>query len=406
MRRAPAKENFMKRKVSGSVSWVGKIDWELKKFHGSEYSTHHGSSYNSFVIEEEKTVLIDTVWMPFAKEFVDNLEAEGLLSKLDFIVQNHGEIDHSGALPELLRRRPDLPVYCTANAVKILKGHYHQDWNFRVVKSGDSVDIGNGKKLVFVEAPMLHWPDSMFTYLAGGAILFSNDAFGQHYASELLFNDLVDQDELQAESIKYYANILTPFSQLVLKKIDEVVGMNLPVDIIAPSHGILWRKDPLQIVQRYAAWAAAWKEDRVTVAYDSMWDGTRKLAESIAQGIVSASPSTTVVVHNVAKTDKNDVITDIFRSKAFLLGSPTVNKGVLNAVAGIMEEVKGLKFKDKKAASFGCYGWSGESPKLISGMLRDAGFEVTLDGFGCIWEPDRKALDAAFDYGVQFAKTL
>jgi flavorubredoxin len=406
MRRAPAKENFMKRKVSGSVSWVGKIDWELKRFHGSEYSTHHGSSYNSFVIEEEKTVLIDTVWMPFAKEFVDNLEAEGLLSKLDFIVQNHGEIDHSGALPELLRRRPDLPVYCTANAVKILKGHYHQDWNFRVVKSGDSVDIGNGKKLVFVEAPMLHWPDSMFTYLAGGAILFSNDAFGQHYASELLFNDLVDQDELQAESIKYYANILTPFSQLVLKKIDEVVGMNLPVDIIAPSHGILWRKDPLQIVQRYAAWAAAWKEDRVTVAYDSMWDGTRKLAESIAQGIVSASPSTTVVVHNVAKTDKNDVITDIFRSKAFLLGSPTVNKGVLNAVAGIMEEVKGLKFKDKKAASFGCYGWSGESPKLISGMLRDAGFEVTLDGFGCIWEPDRKALDAAFDYGVQFAKTL
>jgi flavorubredoxin len=406
MRRAPAKENFMKRKVSGSVSWVGKIDWELKRFHGSEYSTHHGSSYNSFVIEEEKTVLIDTVWMPFAKEFVDNLEAEGLLSKLDFIVQNHGEIDHSGALPELLRRRPDLPVYCTANAVKILKGHYHQDWNFRVVKSGDSVDIGNGKKLVFVEAPMLHWPDSMFTYLAGGAILFSNDAFGQHYASELLFNDLVDQDELQAESIKYYANILTPFSQLVLKKIDEVVGMNLPVDIIAPSHGILWRKDPLQIVQRYAAWAAAWKEDRVTVAYDSMWDGTRKLAESIAQGIVSASPSTTVVVHNVAKTDKNDVITDIFRSKAFLLGSPTVNKGVLNAVAGIMEEVKGLKFKDKKAASFGCYGWSGESPKLLAGMLKEAGFDVTLDGFGCIWEPDRKALDAAFDYGVQFAKTL
>lgn len=396
----------MKRKVSGSVSWVGKIDWELKRFHGSEYSTHHGSSYNSFVIEEEKTVLIDTVWMPFAKEFVDNLETEGLLSKLDFIVQNHGEIDHSGALPELLRRRPDLPIYCTANAVKILKGHYHQDWNFRVVKSGDSVDIGNGKKLVFVEAPMLHWPDSMFTYLAGGAILFSNDAFGQHYASELLFNDLVDQDELWAESIKYYANILTPFSTLVLRKINEVVGMNLPVDIIAPSHGILWRKDPLQIVNRYAAWAADWKEDRVTIAYDSMWDGTRRLAEAIAQGIVSASPSTSVVVHNVAKTDKNDVITDIFRSKAFLLGSPTVNKGVLNAVAGIMEEVKGLKFKGKKAASFGCYGWSGESPKLLAGMLKEAGFDVTLDGFGCLWEPDRKALDAAFEYGVQFAKTL
>lgn len=396
----------MKRKVTESVSWVGKIDWELKKFHGSEYSTHRGSSYNSYVVEEGKTALIDTVWLPFAKEFVDNLEAEGLLAKLDFVVQNHAEIDHSGSLPELMHRRPGLPIYCTANAVKSLKGHYHQDWDFHIVKTGDSIDLGNGKKLVFVEAPMLHWPDSMFTYLAGGAVLFPNDAFGQHYASELLFNDLVDQDELWDECVKYYANILTPFSSFVLKKIDEVVGMNLPVEVIAPSHGVIWRKDPLQIVTRYAAWAADWKEDRITVAYDSMWDGTRKLAESIAQGIVSVSPTTTVVVHNVAKTDKNDVVTDIFRSKAFLLGSPTVNKGVLSAVAGLMEEVKGLRFKGKKAASFGCSGWSGESPKVLADMLKAAGFEVTVDGHACVWEPDATALEAAFNFGARFSKTI
>jgi len=310
-------EATMKRKIAENVYWVGKIDWELKKFHGDEYSTHKGSSYNSYIVKEEKTVLIDTVWLPFAREFVDNLEAEIGLANIDLIVQNHAEVDHSGALPELMRRRPDLPIYCTANGVKSIKGHYHQDWDFRVVKSGDSIDIGNGKKLVFVEAPMLHWPDTMFTYLSGGALLFSNDAFGQHYASELLFNDLVDQDELWDECIKYYANILTPFSPMVAKKINEVVGMNLPLEIIAPSHGVIWRKDPLQIVTKYAQWAADYQEDRITVFYDSMWDGTRKLAEGIAQGIHEASPSTQVIVHNVAKKDKNDVITDISVPRLF-----------------------------------------------------------------------------------------
>jgi flavorubredoxin len=396
----------MKRHVIGNVHWVGKIDWELKKFHGSEYSTHKGSSYNSYLVKEEKTVLIDTVWLPFAKEFVDNLEAEVGLANIDFVVQNHAEVDHSGALPELLRRRPDLPIYCTANAVKSLKGHYHQDWDFRVVKTGDSVDIGNGKKLVFVEAPMLHWPDSMFTYLAGGAVLFPNDAFGQHYASELLFNDLVDQDELWDECVKYYANILTPFSSFVAKKIQEVVGMNLPVEVIAPSHGVIWRKDPLQIVTKYAEWAADYREDRVTVFYDSMWDGTRKLAEGIAQGITEASPSTRVVVHNVAKTDKNDVITDVFRSKAVLAGSPTINKGILNAMAGILEEIEGLRFKGKKAAAFGCYGWSGESPKLLSERLAKGGFEVVDEGLKSLWEPDAAAVEAARAYGRAFAAKI
>jgi anaerobic nitric oxide reductase flavorubredoxin len=396
----------MKRKVLGSVSWVGKIDWELKKFHGSEYSTHKGSTYNSYVVEEEKTVLIDTVWSPFAKEFVDNLETEGLLGKLDFVVQNHGEIDHSGALPELLERRPGLPVYCTANAVKSLKGHYHGDWNFRVVKGGDSLDVGDGKKLVFVEAPMLHWPDSMFTYLAGGAVLFPNDAFGQHYASEYLFNDLVPQDELWTECLKYYANILTPFSSLVAKKIAEVAAMNLPVEAIAPSHGVIWRKDPLQIVKRYAAWASDWKEDRVAIVYDSMWDGTRKLAEAIARGIHAASPETALAVHNIAKTDKNDVIADIFRSKALLLGSPTVNKGVLSAVAGLLEEITGLRFKGKKAASFGTYGWSGESPKVLAEGLAKAGFELAGEGYGCLWEPDAAALAGAEEFGKRLASGI
>lgn len=396
----------MKKKLAANVSWVGKVDWELAKFHGDEYSTHKGSSYNSYVIEEGKTVLIDTVWKPFAKEFVDNLEAEGILGKLDAVIAQHAEIDHSGALPELMARRPELPIYCTANGVKSLKGHYHADWDFRPVKTGDEFDLGNGKKLVFVEAPMLHWPDSMFSYMTGDAILFSNDAFGQHLATERLYNDLVDQDELYDECVKYYANILTPFSALVKAKIDQVLGLKLPVNMIATSHGVIWRDNPTQIVGKYLEWSQDYKEDRVTVLYDTMWDGTRALAEALARGVSDASPSTTVVAHCLSKFDKNDALTDVFRSKALLLGSPTINKGILTAVAGALEEMKGLKFKGKKAAAFGCYGWSGESVKLIAEGLKEAGFELVDEGFKALWNPDADALKAAYEYSKAFAAKL
>ncbi len=219
----------MKKLVKNNVSWVGKVDWELLKFHGDDYSTHKGSTYNSYLIEEEKTVLIDTVWMPFADEFVANLQKEIDLNKIDYIVVNHGEVDHSGSLPALMKLIPDKPIYCTANAVKSLKGQYHQDWDFHVVKTGDKIDVGNGKELIFVEMSMLHWPDSMACYLTKDNILFSNDAFGQHYATEKLFNDLVDQCELFNECIKYYANILTPFSAILRKKLAEVISLGLRV---------------------------------------------------------------------------------------------------------------------------------------------------------------------------------
>ncbi len=264
---------------------------------------------------------------------------------------------------------PDVPVYCTANGVKSLKGHYHQDWNFRVVKTGDTLDIGNGKSLVFIEAPMLHWPDSMFTYLTGDNILFSNDAFGQHYASEFMFNDLVDQAELIPEALKYYANILTPFSKFVTKKIEQFVGLNLPLDIICPSHGVIWRDNPMQIAGLYLKWAADYQENQVTILYDTMWGATRTMAEEISKGIVSSNPTVNVKLFNTAKADKNDVITEVFKAKMILVGSSTINRGYLTSIAGIMEEIKGLKFMNKKAAAFGSYGWSGEIVKQISNFM-------------------------------------
>ncbi|HZW83500.1 MAG TPA: anaerobic nitric oxide reductase flavorubredoxin [Candidatus Deferrimicrobium sp.] len=391
----------MSFKINEQVTWVGKIDWELRKFHGEELSTHRGSSYNSYLIRDEKTVLIDTVWGPYAKEFVEHLKKEIDLNQIDFIISNHGEPDHSGALPELLKHIPNVPIYCTANAVKSLKGQYHEDWNFQVVKTGDKLNIGK-RDIVFIEAPMLHWPDTMFSYLTGNNILFSNDAFGQHYASELMFNDLVDQDELFHEAIKYYGNILTPFSKMVEKKINEVVALNVPVDMICPSHGIIWRKDPLQIVNRYLEWARDYQENQITIIYDTMWNSTRRMAEEIAAGIKSADPQVTVKLFNCARSDRSDIITEVFRSKGIIVGSPTVNRGILSDLGGILEEIEGLAFKNKKAAAFGSYGWSGESTKVISNKLTKAGFEVVNDGLKVLWNPDENAIEACASLGRQF----
>ncbi|HDP23864.1 MAG TPA: anaerobic nitric oxide reductase flavorubredoxin [Deltaproteobacteria bacterium] len=391
--------------IATDVYWVGKIDWELKKFHGEEYSTRRGSSYNSYLIRDEKTALIDTVWMPFAKEFVENLKKEIDLNEIDFVIANHAEIDHSGALPELMRHIPDKPVYCTANGVKSLTGHYHQDWNFKVVKTGDRLSLGK-RELIFIEAPMLHWPDSMMEYLTGDAILFSNDAFGQHIATEHLFNDLVVQSELFEEAIKYYANILTPFSPLVTKKINEVVGLKVPLSAICPSHGVVWRDNPLQIVEKYLQWAADYQEDQITILYDTMWDGTRKLAEMIAKGIKDNDPDVTVKLANVARSDKNDVITDVFKSRAVLLGSPTINKGILSSLALILDMMAGLRFRNKKAAAFGCYGWSGEGVKIIGEHLKAAGFDVVTEGLKSLWEPADTELSQAFAFGKEFSQVV
>ena len=395
----------MSFQVKNNVYWVGKIDWELRRFHGEEYSTHRGSSYNPYLIKDEKTVLIDTVWGKYSNEFIENLQKEISLDKIDYIIANHAESDHSGALPELMSHIPDTPIYCTANAVKSLKGHYHQDWNFQVVKTGDTLQLGS-RELIFIEARMLHWPDSMMSYLTKDNILFSNDAFGQHFASELMYNDLVDQAELFQEAIKYYANILTPFSTLVDKKIKEVLGLNVPVDMICPSHGVIWRDDPLQIVNQYARWANDYSENQITILYDTMWDGTRKMAEAIAKGITEMDKTITVKLFNVARSDKNDLITEVFKSKAILVGSPTINQGILSATAAILEEMRGLKFKNKKAAAFGCYGWSGESIKMISERLKEGGFQLMNDGIREQWNPGNEAVDNCIHFGKSIAMDL
>ncbi|WP_455031121.1 flavodoxin domain-containing protein [Oribacterium sp.] len=376
----------MRKAVKGNVSWIGYIDWELQHFHGDDYSIINGSSQNAYLIEEEKTVLMDTVWTPHRFDFVENLKKEIDLKKIDFIVANHGECDHSGSLTTILEEIPDVPIYCTANAVKSIEGQYgKRGWNFHVVKTGDSLDIGNGKKLIFLEMRMLHWPDSMATFLTGDNILFSMDAFGQHYAVEELFNDKANQCVLMKEAMKYYANIVAPFAPILRKKLEEITALNLPIEMIAPSHGAIWRDNPMQIVEKYAEWAQDYQENQVTIAFDTMWEGTTKIAYSIAEEIHRHSPDTVVKVFNISKSDKNEVMTEIFKSKAIAVGSPTVGNSVLSSVAGWLEFLKQLKFKKKKAAAFGCYGWSGESVKVLQENLKAAGFHVIPENIRAEW---------------------
>ncbi len=392
----------MGKKITEKVTWVGKVDWELKKFHGDEYTTDKGSSYNSYLIRDEKTVLIDTAWLPYDKEFVANLKKEIDLNKIDYIICNHGEVDHSGSLPELMREIPNTPIYCTANGIKSIQGQYHKNWNFIPVKTGDTLNIGEST-LTFIEAPMLHWPDTMFTYMDKENILFSNDGFGQHLASEHLYAHEVDQAVLYQEAIKYYANILAPFSMIANRKIKEILAMNLPIDLIAPSHGVIWKQKPTQIVEKYIEWSENYQENQITILYDTMWNDTRKMAEMIAKGIQNKDKQVTIKLLNTAKEDKTEVLTEVFKSKMILVGSPTVNNGYLYSIAGILEMIKGLKLKNKKAAAFGSYGWSGEAVGQITQKLKEAGFEIVNDGLKAMWTPNQVVKEQCIKFGEEIA---
>jgi flavorubredoxin len=391
----------MVTELKKGVYWVGVVDWAIKKFHGQELSTHRGTSYNSYLILDEKTVLVDTVWGPFQDKLIDNIREVIDPSKIDIVVANHAEVDHSGGLPAVMRHAPNATVVVSQRGRESIEGHYHQQWNFKAVKTGDTINIGR-QNLVFVEAPMLHWPDSMFTYLTEDNILMPNDAFGQHFATAFRFNDEVNQEELYEEATKYYANILTPFSSLVLKKIEEVLSLNLTVDMIAPSHGVIWRKDPLQIVKKYQQWAAQEPENSAVILYDTMWEGTRRMAEAIGRGLaVNGVP---YKMFHMAVSDRNDVITEVFKAKAIIVGSPTFNQGVLPTLSPILEDLKGLKFQNKIGAAFGSYGWSGESVKIIEEHLSNCKIQLVAGGVRAKWQPKPDDLMKCQELGLTIAQ--
>ncbi len=314
---------------------------------------------------------------------------------------NHAETDHSGGLPAVMRHAPNATVVTSRRGAQSVEGHYHQPWNFKPVGTGDKINIGKSD-LVFVEAPMLHWPDSMFTYLTGRNLLMPNDAFGQHYATAFRFNDQVNQKELYEEALKYYVNILTPFSAQVIRKIEEIKPLGLPIDMIAPSHGVIWRDEPMQIVEKYLQWAAQEPTPSAVILFDTMWQGTRRMAEAIGQGL--ADKGIDYKILHVGVTDRNDALVEVFKARTIVIGSPTVNGGVLPSILPILEGCRGLKFQNKLGAAFGSYGWSGESVKLIEQHFEACEIPLVREGIGASGSRARRTWPSAASSARSWAR--
>ncbi len=391
------------QEIKKNVFWTGIRDWELRSFHGHELSTHRGSTYNSFLIKDKKTVLVDTVWYPYKEEFAERLENEVGLKNIDMIVINHIEPDHGGSLGHIMSVIPDTPIYCTKNGAEIIKKHFHKDWNFNIVKTGDTINIGE-YDLVFVEMQMIHWPDSMLTYVKGAELVLSNDAFGQHFAPPSFFNDEVDNCELYQEAIKYYANILTPFSPLIKKKIEQIKALNLPISMIAPSHGVIWRDNPLQIIEKYYEWSQDYNEGNVVITYDTMYESTRHMADAIGRGL--SNKGVKYKIYHSELTDRSDLITEIFKAKGIIIGTCTVNNTVLRSVASLLDDIKGHKFRGKVGAAFGSYGWSGEGAKIITKSLEESGVKVVNEPMQFKYRPTDEELKACVEFGEKFAEGL
>jgi anaerobic nitric oxide reductase flavorubredoxin len=391
------------RQIAENIYWVGVVDWDIRYFHGPAFSTHRGTTYNAYLIMDEEVTLVDTVYTPFAQQLLQNISEIVDPAKIARVISNHSEIDHSGALPTVMAVAKDAKLYCTAKGAEFLEQQFHQGWDYNVVKSFDELNLGK-RTLTFLEAPMLHWPDSMFTYIKEDGILMPNDAFGQHYASSGRFDDEVDMAIVMQEATKYYANILTPFSRLVAKKLQEVGELQLPINMICPSHGIIFRQDPGRIVQAYQQWSTAPGRQKVVIAYDTMWESTAKMADAIAAGV--ASQGVEYQLFRISKSDRNEVITAIQSAKAVAIGSPTINRGMLATVAPLLDDLAGLKPTGKIAVAFGSDGWGGGSINAINQYLQKIGWQLLNDGLAVRWNPDQNALAAAKELGVQLAEAV
>jgi len=390
-------------KLADGIYWVGAVDWDLRTFHGQALSTHRGSTYNAYLILDERPTLVDTVWQPFTDVLLRNISEIIDPSEIKVIVANHVETDHSGALPAMMQLTPDAEIICSARGREGLSKHYPGDYNYKVVKTGDSVSIGQ-RTLSFIEAPMLHWPDSMFTYLVEDEILMPNDAFGQHIATGFRFDDEVDLDAVMEEAQKYYANILLPFSGLVARKLDEVTKLKLPIRMIAPSHGVIWRRDPGKIIQAYAEWAKPGGDIGCVIAYDTMWGATHRMAIEIGQGLLDEGVP--VKLLRASTTDTNDMIAEAAKYKGLVLGSPTVNRAALADLVKFTHEMVGLRPAGKVGAAFGAYGWSGEAPGELDGMLRAMNVNIASEPLKLKWMPDAGEAEACRAFGRTIAAAI
>ena len=387
--------------IADGIYDVGVKDWNIRDFHG--YSTHQGTTYNAFLVIDEKIALIDTVKKEFADQMLDNIAQIVDPRKIDLVISNHTEMDHSGALPRIMHRiGENKPLYCSKMGATNLKQHFFPSWNYHAVANGEEFSLGR-RTLTFLETRMLHWPDSMFTYLKEDKILFSSDAFGQHYAGPEKFDDEIG-DKIMPHAQKYYANILLLYAAKTLKLLEKVTEMGLEFDMICPDHGVLWRKDISKILDAYVRWSRQETENKALVIYDTMWHSTQAMAEAIAAGL--AESGVYAVPMDLRRTHRSDVMTEVLDARAVLVGSPTLNNQVFPTVSDFLTYMKGLKPKNKIGAAFGSYGWSGEAVRLITGELEAMKFAIAAPGLRIQYVPDKEGLAACEAFGRQVAEAM
>lgn len=382
------------------IYWVGAIDWNVRDFHG--YSTPLGTTYNAYLILDEKNVLVDTVKGPFYLEMLGRISEIIDPSRIDYVVANHVENDHSGALPSVIDRIGSPTVITTERGRMGLEKYFQRSFKWKTVKTGDTLSLGQ-RTLVFVEAPMLHWPDSMFTYVKEDRLLLPNDAFGQHVASCQRFEDEFG-DDVMKHAAKYYANILWPLAPLILKKVDEVAQMGIPIEMIAPSHGLIWRKDPGRIIQAYVEWSHGKSDRKILVVYDTMWGSTECLAKAIMKGVMESGVDARLL--QLRSNHRSDIVSEMLDAKGILLGSPTLNNGMFPTLGDFLTYIKGLRPKGKVFGLFGSHGWGGGALKAMRRALGEEKFEVWEKELAVQFLPDRKELEAAEAFGREFATKL
>jgi flavorubredoxin len=374
---------------------VGGIDWDLRNFHG--YLTPRGSTYNAYLIVDEKIVLVDTVKHYLFEEMLSRIREVVDPSRIDYIVVNHVEMDHSGSLPKILKIASKAKLITSPHGEKGLRRHFKEDWNFKVVKSGDSLSIGK-RTLQFFLTPMVHWPDSMVTYVPEEKLLLPNDAFGQHIASAERFDDQVGWDILYQEAAKYYANIVLPYGDQVKKALEALSVLN--IEMIAPSHGVIWRSYLPKILEAYQQWADNQSENKALIVYDTMWGSTEKIAYALREGMERIGIP--VTMRNLKTNDVSDIMTDVLSSRAVLVGSPTLNNGILPTVATFLTYLEGLRPKKRMGFAFGSYGWGGQAVKKIETVLENLKWELPFEGINFQYVPEEDELAKTIKIGEEF----
>ena len=388
-------------KIADGVYDVGVIDWNIRDFHG--YSTDRGTSYNAYLVIDEKVALIDTVKAPFADQLLGNISQIIDPEKIDVVVSNHTEMDHSGSLPRIMHRiGEDKPLYCSKMGARNLAAHFPDAWKYHPVSEGETLSLGK-RTLTFMETRMIHWPDSMFTYLNEDRILFSSDGFGQHYAGFEKFDDQAGADLMQ-QAKKYYANILMLYAPRILKLIEKVVASGIRIDMICPDHGVVWRKDPARIIEAYLKWSRQEPEKKAVVVYDTMWKSTETMANAIAEGI--SSTGVRVKPIHIRSSHRSDIMTDVLDAAAVVVGSPTLNNQMFPTVADVLTYMKGLKPVNKIGGAFGSYGWSGESVKQVAAELEAMKFTMIESGPRLQYVPDGDGIAACIEYGKKIGDAV